>query len=204
MMKVNSCPPGGESMPTPERTSLAAIVETARDILEAQGLAQLTMQAVADRVGVRAPSLYKRVRNREDLVRLVTEATLLDLEEHLHAVPAGSDPRETLADLLHAFRAFAHARPAAYHLIFTKTPAPSRPDPALLSSAAAPVLRIAADLAGPAQALEAARTVTAWAHGFISMELAAAFNLGGDVERAYEYGIDHLAAAITKPSTKPA
>ena len=66
-------------MPTPERTSLADIVGAARDIVEKEGLANLTMQAVAVRVGVRAPSLYKRVRNREDLVRLVTEATVRDL-----------------------------------------------------------------------------------------------------------------------------
>jgi hypothetical protein len=42
--------------------------------------------------------------------------------------------------------------------------------------------------------------ITAWAHGFISMELAAAFNLGGDVDRAFEYGMAHLAAALTKPA----
>ena len=61
-------------MPTPDRTSLADIVAAARQILESEGLAGLTMQAVAQRVGVRAPSLYKRVRNRDDLIRLVTEA----------------------------------------------------------------------------------------------------------------------------------
>ncbi|GII54261.1 TetR family transcriptional regulator [Planotetraspora thailandica] len=187
-------------MPTPERTSLEAIVEAARDILESHGLAQLTMQAVADRVGVRAPSLYKRVRNRDALVRLVAEVTLLDLERQLHAVPAAPDPRETLVELLRAFRAFAHARPAAYHLVFTNTPGSGRPDPALLARAAAPLLQISADLAGPAEALEAARTTTAWAHGFISMELAAAFNLGGDVDRAYEYGMARLAAALTNPA----
>ncbi|TDE45720.1 TetR/AcrR family transcriptional regulator [Nonomuraea mesophila] len=187
-------------MPTPDRTSLDAIVQAARDILESQGLAQLTMQAVAGRVGVRAPSLYKRVRNRDALVRLVSEATLLDLEKHLNAVPATREPQENLAALLRALRAFAHARPAAYHLIFTNVPAPAKPDLDLLTRAATPLLRIAADLTGPGQTLEAARTITAWAHGFISMELADAFNLGGDVDRAYEYGLTHLTTAITKPT----
>ncbi|MCF3960579.1 TetR/AcrR family transcriptional regulator [Streptomyces fuscigenes] len=186
-------------MPTPERTSLEAIVEAARDILETQGIAQLTMQAVGSRVGVRAPSLYKRVRNRDTLLRLVTEATLRDLEEHLGAVPVSADPGERLGHLLRAMRAFAHSRPAAYHLIFSNTPAPTRPEPALLAHSAAPLLETAAELAGPDQALEAARTVTAWAHGFISMELAHAFNLGGDVERAYEYGMARLASALTEP-----
>ena len=38
-------------MPTPDRTSLDEIVDAARDILEHDGLAGLTMQAVAQRVG---------------------------------------------------------------------------------------------------------------------------------------------------------
>ena len=53
MANVNSYT---EIMPTPERTSLAAIVDAACSILEANGLVGLTMQAVARRVGVQAPS----------------------------------------------------------------------------------------------------------------------------------------------------
>ena len=51
---------------------------------------------------------------------------------------------------------------------------------------------------GPEHALEAARTVVAWAHGFITMELAGAFSLGGDIDRAYAFGIERLAAALTQ------
>lgn len=185
-------------MPTPERTSLADIVGAARDIVEEEGLANLTMQAVAVRVGVRAPSLYKRVRNRDDLVRLVTEATVRDLGEQLDAVAPSGDAREDLGRLCRAFRAFAHAHPARYHLVFAAVPPASRPDVGSLAAAAAPVLRVASDLAGPDEALEAARTITAWAHGFVGMELAEAFNLGGDVERAFEYGIARLADSLAK------
>ena len=63
-------------MPTPDRTSLGEIVEAGRELLERDGLDGLTMQAVATRVGVRAPSLYKRVSNRDALVALVADATL--------------------------------------------------------------------------------------------------------------------------------
>ncbi|MFC6091947.1 TetR/AcrR family transcriptional regulator [Saccharothrix lopnurensis] len=190
-------------MPTPERTTLADIVGAARDILEEGGPASLTMQAVAVRVGVRAPSLYKRVRNRDELVRLVTEAAVRDLGGRLDAVAAGGDAREDLGELCRAFRAFAHARPAGYRLIFAAGPAGSRPDVASLAAAAASVLRVAEELAGPDEALEAARTITAWAHGFVSMELADAFNLGGDVGRAFEYGIARLADSLAGRRTRP-
>lgn len=187
-------------MPTPDRTSLEEIVRAGQEILEAQGIGGLTMQAVADRVGVRAPSLYKRVRSRDDLVGLIAEATVRDLGERLGAIGSGSDPRRHLAQLARAFRAFAQARPAGYQLIFAPGPGITRPSMEALTDATAPVMRVAAELAGPEFALEAARTITAWANGFISMELTGAFQLGGNVDRAYEFGIARLTDALGGPA----
>ncbi|MEU8184044.1 TetR/AcrR family transcriptional regulator [Micromonospora sp. NPDC049047] len=184
-------------MPTPDRTSLADIVTAARHILESQGLPGLTMQAVAERVGVRAPSLYKRVRNRDALIRLVAEATVREMGEQLDAVAGSGDPGRDLRELAHAFRAFAHAHPAGYHLIFASGPEESRPSLDTLTLASAPALRVAADLAGPEHALPGARMITAWVNGFVSMELAGAFNLGGDLDETFEFGIARLTAALT-------
>jgi AcrR family transcriptional regulator len=183
-------------MPTPDRTSLDEIVQAGRDILESAGMARLTMQAVADRVGVRAPSLYKRVRSRDDLVRLIAEATIRDLGQRLATVSTGADPRRDLAELARGFRAFALASPASYHLIFAPNPDIARPSLDNVTDAVAPVMRAAADLAGEQHALEAARTITAWANGFISMELAGAFKLGGSIDDAYEFGIACLTDAL--------
>jgi AcrR family transcriptional regulator len=191
-------------MPTPDRTSLDEIIQAGRDILETDGLARLTMQAVADRVGVRAPSLYKRVASRDDLIGFIAEATVHDLAERLTAAVTGADARADLAELARAFRAFAHERPAGFRLIFASGPEASRPHPASIVEASAPVLRVAAELVGPQNALEAARVVTAWANGFVNMELAGAFNLGGDVDRAFEFGISHLAGTLGAPASRRA
>src|SRR5919112_4567208 len=97
-------------MPTPDRTSLEAIVDAGRALLEADGVGGLTMQAVAERVGVRAPSLYKRIRNRDELVARIAEATLDELRMRLDdaADPRVADPGADLARLARAVRAFAH------------------------------------------------------------------------------------------------
>ncbi|GAA4663957.1 TetR/AcrR family transcriptional regulator [Frondihabitans cladoniiphilus] len=176
-------------MPTPDRTSLDAIVSAARDLLETEGLAGLTMQAVAQAVGVRAPSLYKRVQGRDELIRRVAEATLSDLGERL----GGASHARALAD---AFRAFGHERPAAFQLVMT--PGPGVPTPGLEFGVAAsrPILQLAEELAGKATALEAARTLTAWAAGFVSMELNGGFNLGGDVDAAWDFGVTRIVDAI--------
>lgn len=186
-------------MPTPDRTSLPEIVAAAVDLLESDGLDGVTMNAVAARVGVRAPSLYKRVRNRDGLVRLIAEDALADLAARTAALadPARHpDPAERLAALARDLRVFARARPGGYRLIFAPPSGEAALDVGAIARASAPLLAATADLAGEERALDAARTVTAWATGFIGMELAGAFQLGGDVDDAFEYGLSLLLAAL--------
>jgi len=171
-------------VPTPPRTSLNAIVAAGREILETRGLPGLTMQAVAQSVGVKAPSLYKHVADRDALVRLVTDAAAIGLADHLAT-------EDTLAGLAHGLRAWATAHPQAYRLVFS-----GHGSPEVAAVAGATMLRVARSLAGEADELAAARLITAWATGFISMELAGAFQLGGDVDAAFNYGLDRLGAAL--------
>lgn len=184
-------------MPTPERTSAAAIIAAGREILESAGLSGLTMQAVADHVGVRAPSLYKRVRDRSALVAAVAESVVDDLAVELEGVERNAvegHGDSLLADLARTYRAFALARPEGFRLMFTA----SIPL-AALENAAGPVLRASAGLVGEDEALDAARLVTAWMTGFLQMELAGAFRLGGDVDRAFDYGLTRLAGSLGAP-----
>jgi AcrR family transcriptional regulator len=182
-------------VPTPARTSVEQIVRAGRQILEAEGVDGLTMQRIATAVGVRAPSLYKRIRNRNDLLRLVANDAFRELTDMLDAAATTGDPRRDLVALASAIRAFAHANPAAYGLLFALLADDARADTDWNIRASEAVLRAARQLAGD-DALEAARTVTAWATGFIAMELAGAFRLGGDVDRAFDYGIDRVTRAI--------
>lgn len=183
-------------MPTPARTSLAEIVDAGRKIIEKDGLDGLTMQKIATKVGVRAPSLYKHVGNRGALIRLVVEHVVSDLGRTLDATVTGESPKQDLTALANGFRSFAHDHPESYRLIFAPMPEEWRPEPAVFKAASDSVLRTTAALAGPDRALEAARLVTAWAHGFMTMELAGAFRLEGDLGQAFAYGVDRLGDAI--------
>lgn len=168
-------------MPTPERTSLAQIVSAGCALLEEGGPARLTMQSVADRVGVRAPSLYKRVRDRDALLTAVAAATLDDLTRRLEA----SDG--SLEGLARAYRRFAHERPEGFRLVFS-SPAPQE----ALDRSTAPILAGVRRLVGTERALDAARLATAWATGFLHIELSGAFRLGGDLDEAFDFGLAAL------------
>ncbi|MFN8137923.1 MAG: WHG domain-containing protein [Propionicimonas sp.] len=185
-------------MPTVPRTSVAAIVAAGREVLAAEGLDGLTMQRVAARVGVRAPSLYKRVQDRSALVRLVAEQVLAEVGTLLDDAARTGDAGRDLRALAAALREFARRDPSAYGLLFTPLPAAMAPDPALFAASVAPVLRVCEELAGPERALDAARTVTAWASGFLRMEALGGFQLGGSTDEAYEFGIGLLAGGLSR------
>jgi AcrR family transcriptional regulator len=137
-------------------------------------------------VGVRAPSLYKHVRDRAALLAAVAEAAVDDLTARLEATDG------SLEALGHAYRDFARQRPEEFRLMQS----PAAP-PEALARAAGPVLRMGREFVGEQDALEAARLVTAWATGFLWMEISGAFRLGGDVDRSFAYGLTQIRRALT-------
>jgi AcrR family transcriptional regulator len=181
-------------MPAHPQTSTAAIVAAGRHLLEERGMGALTMHDVADAVGVRAPSLYKRVRGRPDLFRLILEDVAGELTSALDAAASSGDPVADLRAMAAAYRRFASSNPVAYTLMFAPHAVPGATARSVRSSAT--FLRVVAEIAGPRHALPAARTIVAWAHGFITMELAGAFRLGGDVEQAWHFGLDRVLTAV--------
>ena len=184
-------------MPTPAKTSIEAIVAAGRQILEAEGLDALTLQAVARAVGVRAPSLYKRIDGRDDLIRRIANDAAAELRSVLAAVPH-DDPAQALQTMAHAVRRFARANPRAYALLLASLPEDARVDEQLNADLAATIVRAAGELAGSENALNAGRVVVAWLHGFVTMELAGAFRLGGDVDQAFEFGVDHVVRGLER------
>lgn len=114
----------------------------------------------------------------------------MDLANRLNAA-------EGAAELANQFRKFGHERPAAFQLIMTPGAGTPVARPQFGLAASAPVLELAEVLAGKDRSLPAARTLTAWATGFISMELNGGFNLGGNVEEAWEFGVTAILEAMT-------
>ena len=192
--------------PAPARTSRDAILAAARELLEDEGLDAVTMTAVADRVGVRAPSLYKHLRDRAELVTGVVAAAAGELTDALESAlrDASHDPATRVRLIATAYRAFASRSPRAAALLFADL-GPDLPIPqAELARSARPVLEVAAAIAGEDRALPAARSLTAFVHGFTSMESAGAFRLGGTVDEAFALGIDALIRGLaTAVSSDP-
>jgi AcrR family transcriptional regulator len=184
--------------PARARTSRSDIVAAARDMLEDGGLEAVSMAGVAVRVGVRPPSLYKHFRDRNELIGAIATDVALELGRTFEDAVArcGPSPADRVRALASAYRGMALARPRATALLFAGISPDATPSAESQAAAARPILAAADAIVGPAQALAAARVLTAFAHGFTSMEAAGAFRFGGDVDEAYLLGVAVLLAGL--------
>lgn len=160
------------------------IAGAARAVLEEEGAAALSMRRVAERLGMRAPSLYKHVAGKEEI-----EAELISdgFEESAAAFEeACAGAHDHLATLAAAYRAFALAHPHLYRLM-TERPLPrALLRPGVEERAARPVI----DAAGGD--VDLARAAWAFAHGMVMLELNGRFPPDADLDAAWAAGVAAL------------
>lgn len=184
-------------MPAPQRVTRDALATAARGIAERDGIDAVTISAAAAAVGVRAPSLYKHVGHRHDLLRLAADDAARELGEDVaELVGSAQDPALVLAGIARAVRTFSARSPRSAALLFSPPSPEAGPSP----SGMAPLIGALLDAVrrvAPSDPLPAARTLTAWVYGFCTMEQAGAFQLGGDIDEAFEFGLTTLIGALT-------
>ena len=115
--------------PARARTSSDAIVAAGRALLETGGLDAVTMQAVADKVGVKAPSLYKRVASRQALIHAIATDVAAELQAAIAPGLGEDDPADGARRVADGYRAFARRSPGAYQLLFTALLPDANPTP---------------------------------------------------------------------------
>ncbi|HVG66464.1 MAG TPA: TetR-like C-terminal domain-containing protein [Actinomycetota bacterium] len=159
-----------------------------RQLLEEEGLEALTMRRLAERVGIRAPSLYKHLPDKAALEAAIIatgfEEAAAAFEQAVDSAGEGSGEGAggALVALAAAYRRFALEHPHLYRLM-TNGPLPrAHLPPGLEGRTAAPLLRVAGSEAR-------ARAVWAFAHGMVMLELDQRFPPDADLDAAWRAGI---------------
>jgi AcrR family transcriptional regulator len=158
------------------------IVAAARGLLEEEGPDALSMRRVADRLGIRAPSIYKHLPDKQALETAVISAGFEEQAAAFEAaIEGGGDP---LASLARAYRAFAHGHPHLYRLMTERPLQRDRLAPGVEERAAASLV---AAVGGDR---DRARAVWAFAHGMTILELNGRFPPAADLDAAWVCGLD--------------
>jgi len=163
------------------------VVAEAERMADDVGLENVTMAALAQRLGVRQPSLYKHIASLAALRRAIALRTLTALSAELSRAAVGRSGEDALMAMARAFRQWVKAHPGRYQ---AGQRAPE-PGDTVHEAAAAGVIELftsvlsSFDLSGD-DAIDAIRSYRAALHGFVSLELLGGFAIPLDVDRSYE------------------
>lgn len=166
--------------------SRAVVVREAALVADLGGLDRLTLAAVAERCGVRLPSLYKHIDSLDGLRRDLAVLATAELADALTGAVLGRSGGDALDALADAYRTYARERPGRYAAT-VRAPAPD--DAEHVASVEAVLHVVLAVLAGYGlsgdDALDATRALRAALHGFVGLEVGGGFGLPLDVDRSF-------------------
>jgi AcrR family transcriptional regulator len=181
----------------------ARVVEAAGALADEVGLEELSLVDLAERLGVRKPSLYNHVAGIGDLRRELALVGLRELGRSLSRAAAGKAGDEGLFALAEAYRAFVKQRPGLYEATVRsyRLSDPDNPElGAAESEALEPVLAVLAScgIRGAEEAIHAARGLRSVAHGFATLEVAGGFGISLDSNESFRRLVRAYAAGLLR------
>jgi AcrR family transcriptional regulator len=183
----------------------AAVVEAALATIDdagPDGFEALTLAAVASRVGVAVPSLYKHVGSLADLRTHVAVASTDALTRSVASAAIGRSGADALEALADAVRDFARAHPARYLAAQFAPALGATVGSPLEASATSAIEVIAGVLRGfripEDRAVDAIRLVRSCIHGFVVLELGGGFGLPDSLEQSFALVKQTLVAGVER------
>ena len=176
------------------------VLRAAADLADAEGPDGLTLGRLAQRLGVRTPSLYNHVAGLPDVQRELALRARRSLGAHLAHAAAGKTRDEAVFALAEAFRAFVKQHPAQYALT-VRASLGNRPEDRDMQTAEDDIVAVAlAVLASyglkDAAAVHAVRVLRSVVHGFSTLELAGGFGLPLDADESFRVLCRMLVAGL--------
>ncbi len=153
----------------------------AGQLLEEEGPAGLSMRRVADRVGIRAPSIYKHLPDKQALEHAIVSTVFEELADAFEAALDADDPLGTMVAI---YRRYGQEHPHLYRLMTEQPLHRELLVPGVEERASLPARLLVGD--DP----DAGRALWALAHGLTILELNDRFPPGADIDAAWRVGFD--------------
>lgn len=198
----------GVNMIERSKLSRVSIVIAAAEVADLNGFDNVTLAAVANRLGVRNPSLYNHINGLPELKEQLAIWGTNQLKSIISEAAIGKAKHEAIYAIAGTYRSFAHQRPGLYRAILAS------PDRGNLELKTAiknmmAVIKTVLEPYGLVEPTHAVRCLRSLMHGFVSLEAAGWFNAPADKEESYRYLIATFINGIESsqqllPSSPPA
>ncbi|MGH3149601.1 MAG: TetR/AcrR family transcriptional regulator [Streptosporangiaceae bacterium] len=178
------------------------VVAAAAGLADEIGYANLTMGLLADRLGVRSPSLYKHVDGLADLQHRAATLAMTELGEVIRDAVQGQAERDALAAMMTTMRAYVTAHPGRYAA--TVGAELEGPDDPLLRASTRVIDSIAAVLTGYGigadEMTHAIRAIRSTMHGFAMLEVSRGFQWDADPDESFGWMIGFIDRGLRSPA----
>ena len=166
---------------TPQR-----VVAEAAEVADEAGLERLTLAAVAKRLGISLPGLYRHIDSLGSLKRDLAVLGVRELTAAMSAAAVGRSGRDALHAITRAYRAYAAAHPGR-SAASVRAPDPADTEHLAVAESAVAVLLAVLDSyhLGGSDAIDAIRVLRVTLHGFTTLEAAGGFGLPQSVDATF-------------------
>ena len=183
----------------------AAVTAAGADLADEIGLEHLSMGLLAERLGVRTPSLYKHVEGLGDLTHRIAVLAMTELADAVRDATQGRAGSEALTAAAQAMRTFVTERPGRYAA--GNAARPTGPEDPLVPAADRFLGSLSAVLRGyrldPAEEVHALRMLRSMLHGFASVEAAGGFMIQTDVDDSFAWMVDLVDRGLAARAASP-
>jgi AcrR family transcriptional regulator len=193
-------------LPTKKRLTRTDVVEAAVEILNADGSNALSLNRLADELGIRTPSLYNHIDGLRGLQRELSVLNARQIADSLGEAAIGKSGLDLFMDVAQAFRPYVKKNPGLYTATLRASGTQETPDPNLTREeerALKIALAIVASLGLQSEdAIHAARAFRSMVHGFATLEVAGGFGLPQDCDESFRRMVNALASGIKEANQK--
>src|ERR1044072_1149564 len=194
--------PGAQSSHRrPAKLSRDAIVNAALTFLDRDGWDSLTINALANQLATKGPSLYNHVHSLDDLRRTVRMRVVGDIIDMLNTVGQGRTRDDAGMATARSYGSYAHPHPGRYSA-FTRMPL-GGDDPEFTEAtraAAAPVIEVRGTFGLDSEAaFNAALEFWSAMHGFVLLEMTGVM-AGIDTDAVFNDMVLRLASGMERRS----
>ncbi len=180
----------------------ARVVEAAAELVDEEGLEQLTPGRLAERLNVKTPSLYNHVAGLPGLRHDLALYCLRDLHDRATRATIGKSGPDAILALADAFRAYAKQTPGRYALTSQAPPLGDLEVQAAAQQVVEIVLAVLAPFKlGEEDAIHAIRGLRSIVQGFISLEIAGGFGMPVDTEASFHWLIQLYIDGLSRNAT---
>jgi AcrR family transcriptional regulator len=177
----------------------AAVVASGAGLADESGIGSVSLAALAERLGVKAPALYKHVDSVRDLQHRIATLAMTELGDSVRDALQGKSGANAIGAIFRALQSYIAEHPGRYA---ATTGAQFRGDDDLLLAAAARVIdSIRAVLSGygiqPDELDHAVRMLRCMIHGYALLQVADGFQWSNDPDESVAWMIRFVDAGLT-------